>query len=169
MAVIMAAKLVGAHPIFAVDVLDSKLETARQFGATKLVNASAEDPVMKIAAECNGGVEYSFEAIGNPEVMTQAFHCVYPRPGGMAVVLGLAPIGTTFSIEAWRFMREVAITGCTAGSIRPKIDIPRYVDLFMTGQLPLDRLVSARYPLEKINEAIADASEGKVIRGVITL
>jgi S-(hydroxymethyl)glutathione dehydrogenase/alcohol dehydrogenase len=168
LAVIMAAKLVGAQPIFAVDLLDSKLEMARQFGATNLVNASSDDPVMKIAAECNGGVEYSFEVIGSPEVITQAFHSVYPRPGGMAVVLGLAPIGATFSIEAWRFMREVVITGCTAGSIRPKIDIPRYVDLFMSGRLPLDKLVSARYPIEKINEAISDASDGKIVRGVIT-
>jgi S-(hydroxymethyl)glutathione dehydrogenase/alcohol dehydrogenase len=168
LAVIMAAKLVGAQPIFAVDLLDSKLETAREFGATNTINASSEDPVMKIAAECEGGVQYSFEVIGNPEVITQAFHCVYPRPGGMAVVLGLAPIGATFSIEAWRFMREVVITGCTVGSIHPKIDIPRYVDLFMAGKLPLDKLVSERYPLDRINEAVKDALDGKIVRGVIT-
>ncbi len=166
--IIMAAKLVGAHPIVAVDLLDSKLEMARQFGATTLVNASNEDPVVRIAAECGGGVDYSFEAIGKPEVMTQAFHSVYARPGGMAVVLGLAPIGTTFSIEAWRFMKEVTITGCVMGSVRPKIDIPRYIDLFMAGKLPLDKLVSARYSLDQINDAIKDTLEGKIIRGVIT-
>jgi S-(hydroxymethyl)glutathione dehydrogenase/alcohol dehydrogenase len=99
--------------------------------------------------------------------MTQAFHSVYPRPGGMAVVLGLAPIGATFSIEAWRFMREVVVTGCTVGSIRPRVDIPRYVDLFMAGKLPLDKLVSERYPLERINDGIRAASEGSIIRGVI--
>ncbi|HEY48550.1 MAG TPA: Zn-dependent alcohol dehydrogenase [Dehalococcoidia bacterium] len=168
LAAIMAAKLSGAHPIVAVDVLDSKLEVAREFGATNLVNASKEDPVMKIAAECEGGVDYSFEAIGKTEIMTQAFHSVYPRPGGMAVVLGLAPIGETFSIEAWRFMREVVITGCTVGSIRPKVDIPRYINLFMAGKLPLDKMVSAHYPLEKINDAINDMLEGTIIRGVIT-
>lgn len=168
LATIMAAKLVGAHPIIAVDLLDSKLEMAREFGATILVNASKEDPVMKIATECAGGVDYSFEAIGNTTAMTQAFHSVYPRPGGMALVLGLAPIGAAFSIEAWRFMREVVITGCTVGSIRPRIDIPRYVDLFMAGKLPLDKLVSAHYTLEQVNEAVKDTLEGKIVRGVIT-
>ncbi len=168
MATIMAAKLVGAHPIVAVDLLDSKLEMAREFGATILVNAANEDPVMKIATECGGGVDYSFEAIGSTGVMTQAFHSVYPRPGGMAVILGLAPIGATFPIEAWRFMREVVITGCTVGSIRPHLDIPRYVDLFMTGALPIDRLVSARYTLEQINDAVRDTLDGKIMRGVVT-
>ncbi|TET74610.1 MAG: Zn-dependent alcohol dehydrogenase [Dehalococcoidia bacterium] len=168
MAAIMAAKLVGAHPIIAVDMLDNKLEVAREFGATNLVNASKEDPVVKIAAECGGGVDYSFEAIGKPEVMTQAFHSVYPRPGGMALILGLAPIGSTFPIEAWRFMRELVITGCTVGSIHPRIDIPRYIDLFMAGKLPLDKLVSAHYSLDRINDAIKDTLEGKVLRGIIT-
>ena len=99
--------------------------------------------------------------------MTQAFHSVYARPGGMAVVLGLAPIGATFSIEAWRFMREITITGCTAGSIKPQIDIPRYIDLYMAGKLPLDKLISAHYTLNQINKAIKDALDGKIMRGVI--
>jgi len=168
LAVIMAAKLVGAQPIVAVDLMDSKLEMARELGATHLVNASKEDPVARIAMDCAGGVEFSFEAIGNPAVITQAFHSVYARPGGMAVVLGLAPIGSTFAIEAWRFMREVVVTGCTVGSIRPQLDIPRYVDLFVNGRLPLDKLVSARYGLEQINEAVKDTLEGKIMRGVVT-
>lgn len=168
LATIMAAKLVGAHPIVAVDLLDSKLEMARGLGATHLVNASKEDPVTKIAAECGGGVDYSFEAIGKTEVMAQAFHSVYARPGGMTIVLGLAPIGTTFPIEAWRFMREVVITGCTVGSIRPRVDIPHYVDLVMAGKLPLEKLVSAHYTLDQINDAIQDTLDGKIIRGVIT-
>jgi S-(hydroxymethyl)glutathione dehydrogenase/alcohol dehydrogenase len=168
LAVMMGAKLVGARQIIAVDMLDKKLEFAKELGATDLVNASKDDPVLKIAELAAGGVDYSFEAIGSTSVMTQAFHSVYPRPGGMAVVLGLAPIGSTFSIEAWRFMREITITGCTAGSIRPQIDIPHYVDLFMSGKLPLDKLVSAHYPLSKINEAIEDTLKGKIMRGVIT-
>lgn len=168
LSVIMAAKLVGARQIVAVDLLDSKLEMAREFGATVLVNASSEDPVMKIALECEGGVDYSFEVIGVPEAITQAFHSVYPRPGGMAVVLGLAPIGATFSIEAWRFMREVVVTGCTLGSIKPQLDIPKYVNLFMSGKLPLGKLVSARYSLERINDAVNDTLSGKIVRGIIT-
>jgi Zn-dependent alcohol dehydrogenase len=164
----MGAKLAGARQIIAVDMLDKKLEFAEELGATDLVNASTDDPVAKIAELSGGGVDYAFEAIGNTTVMTQAFHSVYPRPGGMAVVLGLAPIGTTFSIEAWRFMREITITGCTVGSIRPQIDISHYIDLFMAGKLPLDKLVSAHYPLNRINEAIEDTLKGKIMRGVIT-
>jgi len=168
LSVIMAAKLVGANPIVAVDLLDSKLEAAKQFGATMLVNASKDDPVAQIAAMCNGGVDYSFEVIGNTQAMAQAFNAVYARPGGMALILGLSPIGTTFPVEAWRFLREVTITGCTAGSIRPKLDIPRYIDLYMAGKLPIDKLVSARYPLDKINDAVQDTFTGKVLRAVIT-
>lgn len=168
LAVIMAAKLVGARQIIAVDMLDNKLKFARELGATHLVNASKDDPVAKIAEIAAGGVDYAFEAIGNTSAMTQAFHSVYARPGGMAVILGLAPIGAPFSIEAWRFMREVTITGCTVGSIKPQIDIPHYVDLFMDGKLPLDKLISARYPLSRINEAIEDTLKGRIMRGVIT-
>jgi len=168
LATIMAAKLVGARQIIAVDMLDKKLEFARELGATDLVNGSKDDPVAKIADIAAGGVDYAFEAIGNTTAMTQAFHSVYARPGGMAIVLGLAPIGSSFSIEAWRFMREVTITGCTAGSIRPQIDIPRYIDLYMAGKLPLDKLVSAHYTLEQINKAIKDTIDGKIMRGVIT-
>jgi S-(hydroxymethyl)glutathione dehydrogenase/alcohol dehydrogenase len=86
----------------------------------------------------------------------------------MAVILGLAPIGATFSIEAWRFLREITITGCTVGSIRPQIDIPRYIDLYMAGKLPLDKMISAHYPLVQINKAIKDTIDGKIMRGVIT-
>lgn len=168
LSVIMAAKLVGANPIVAVDLLDSKLKAAKQFGATVLVNASKQDPIAEIAAACAGGVEYSFEVIGNTKAMSQAFHSVYSRPGGMALILGLAPIGLTFEVEAWRFLREVTITGCTAGSIRPRIDIPRYIDLFMAGKLPIDKLVSARYSLDEINDAVQDTFKGRVLRAVVT-
>jgi S-(hydroxymethyl)glutathione dehydrogenase/alcohol dehydrogenase len=168
LAVIMAAKLAGARQIIAVDMLDKKLKFAGELGATDLVNASKDDPVMKIAELAAGGVDYAFEAIGNTTAMNQAVHSVYSRPGGMAVILGLAPIGATFSIEAWRFLREITVTGCTAGSIRPQIDIPHYVDLFMQGKLPLDKMISARYTLRQINKAISDTLEGKIMRGVIT-
>ncbi len=168
LAVIMAAKLVGARQIIAVDMLAKKLKFASELGATDLVNTSKDDPVAKIAELSAGGVDYAFEAIGSTTAMTQAVHSVYSRPGGMAVILGLAPIGATFSIEAWRFLREVTITGCTVGSIRPQIDIPHYIDLFMSGRLPLDKLISAHYPLAQINKAIKDTIDGKIMRGVIT-
>ena len=99
-------------------------------------------------------------------MITQAYNAT--RPGGTTVVLGIAPLGSTFSIEAWRFMGDTVLTGCAAGCLRPRYDIPRYVDLFMAGKLPLDKLVSAHYPLKRINDAIQDTIEGKIIRGVIT-
>jgi S-(hydroxymethyl)glutathione dehydrogenase/alcohol dehydrogenase len=163
---IMAADLVGALKIYAVDLLDSKLEMAHKLGATHLINASREDPIERIQAENGWGVDYSFEAIGRPEIITQAYNAT--RPGGMTVVLGIAPLGSTFTIEAWRFLGDMVLTGCAAGCLRPRVDIPRYVDLFMAGKLPLDKLVSARYPLAEINNAIEDTLDGKIIRGVIT-
>jgi S-(hydroxymethyl)glutathione dehydrogenase/alcohol dehydrogenase len=164
---IMAAHLVGALRIFAVDLLDSKLEKARELGATDVINAAKEDAVAVIQAATGGwGADYGFEAIGKPDIITQAYNAT--RPGGMTVVLGIAPLGSTFTIEAWRFMGEMVLTGCAAGCLRPRYDIPRYVDLFMAGKLPLDKLVTARYPLKRINDAIRDTLEGKIIRGVIT-
>jgi S-(hydroxymethyl)glutathione dehydrogenase/alcohol dehydrogenase len=163
---IMAANLVGALRIFAVDLLDSRLEKARELGATDLINASGEDPVQRIQDAAGWGVDYSFEAIGSPDAITQAYNAT--RPGGMTVVLGIAPLGATFTIEAWRFLGDMVLTGCAAGCLRPRVDIPRYVDLFMAGKLPLDKIVSARYSLPQINQAIEDTLAGRITRGVIT-
>ena len=143
-----------------------KLEMARQFGATHFVNAAKEDPVEAVLALTGGGADYAFEVVGRPEAVSQAFDMVHA--GGEAVMVGLSPFGSKTSIETNGLMNEKVLKGCCYGSIRPRIDIPRLVDLYMAGRLKLDELVTRAYPLEGINEAFAAMKAGEVARSIIT-
>jgi len=160
---IQGAAIAGAGRIYAVDVVASKLELAKTFGATHLVNAKEEDPVAKVKAE--GGVDYSFEAIGLKQTTEQAFQML--RPGGTATVIGMIPIGTTIEIHGVEFLFEKRIQGSMMGSNRFRFDMPKYVDFYLSGRLNLDDLVSRRIGLEDINEAFAALESGEVARSVI--
>jgi S-(hydroxymethyl)glutathione dehydrogenase/alcohol dehydrogenase len=170
---IMAAKLSGAAKIFAVDTNDMKLEKARELGAEYVINASKEDPVQRIVAlaggglsYAGGGVDHAIECTGNVTVMAQAFNSIHN--GGLCVVAGMAPLGAMLSIEPWGFNLGKCIKGSIQGHIRATLDIPRYVDLYMGGKLPIDKLVSKRYKgLSNINEVLSDLENGKVVRGVV--
>jgi S-(hydroxymethyl)glutathione dehydrogenase/alcohol dehydrogenase len=164
--VVQGAALAAADPIIAIDVLDQKLEMAEQFGATHFVNALKEDPVKKVRSLTGGGADYAFEVIGSPEAISQAFDMVHP--GGEAVMVGLSPFGSKTSIDTRGLLSEKVLRGCTYGSIRPRIDIPRFIDLYMAGKLKLDELVSRTYPLEGINEAFAAMKAGEVARSIVT-
>jgi S-(hydroxymethyl)glutathione dehydrogenase/alcohol dehydrogenase len=163
--VVIGAKLAGSSRIFAVDVLDSKLEMARELGATDVINASRENVLDRIQDGTNGGVDYAFECIGNPATITLSLDCI--RPGGKAIVLGMAPYGTMAEIDAAFLLFDKTLTGCVGGSLRPGVDIPRYAELYREGRLPLDKLVSKTYKLDEINEAFSAMKKGEVIRGVI--
>jgi Zn-dependent alcohol dehydrogenase len=164
--VVQGAALASAYPIIAIDVLDHKLEMAKQFGATHLVNAGKEDPVEAVRALTDGGADYAFEVVGRPESVTQAFDMV--APGGEAIMLGVSPPGSKASIDIWQLhLTGKVLRGCLYGSIRQRVDIPRYVDLYMAGRLKLDELISRTYPLEDINEAFAALKAGEVARSII--
>jgi Zn-dependent alcohol dehydrogenase len=170
---IMAAKLCGADKIFAVDTNDMKLQKAKELGAEYLVNPSQEDPVQRIVAlsgrgttYTGGGVDHAIECTGNLTVMAQAFDSV--RVAGNCVLAGMAPLGSKVSVDAWGFNVGKKIIGCVQGDVRAQIDIPAYVDLYMAGKLPIDKLISKRYKgLDNINEVIADLENGRVVRGVV--
>jgi S-(hydroxymethyl)glutathione dehydrogenase/alcohol dehydrogenase len=163
--VIQGAAIAGAARIIAVDILDSKLEKAAQFGATDGVNAAKEDPVAAIRRISPGGVDYAFEVIGRAETMRQAYDAA--RRGGMAVVVGLGPANVDVPIPASSFVQEKVLKGSSFGSARPRIDMPKLVDLYRAGKLKLDELISRRYPLERINEAMEVLRGGDVARSVI--
>jgi S-(hydroxymethyl)glutathione dehydrogenase/alcohol dehydrogenase len=163
--VVQGAALAAAGCIIAIDVLERKLEMARQFGATHFVNAAKEDAVEAVRALTGGGADYAFEVVGRPEAVSQAFDMVHG--GGEAVMVGLSPVGSKTSIDTQGLLSEKVLKGCTYGSIRPRVDISRYVDLYMAGRLKLDELVSRSYPLEGINEAFAAMKAGEVARSVI--
>jgi NDMA-dependent alcohol dehydrogenase len=164
---IMGATLVGAHPIIAADLVDAKLETAMEFGATHAVNAGARDLVEAVRELTGGeGVDFSFEAIGSPRAMAQAFQAV--RRGGVATAVGIAPFGSELSINAGELVyQEKTLQGSYYGSTRPHADMPRLLDLYRAGRLPLDRLISRRYPLERVNEAYDALLAGEVARSVL--
>ena len=163
--VIQGCALAGAERIIAVDVHPNKLEMAREFGATHFVDASKENAVAKVHELTGGGADYAFEVIGLPETITQAFDMV--RRGGEAIVVGMAPLGSTASISAPAFLMEKVLRGCCYGSTRPRYDMPRLIDLYMAGKLKLDELVSRTYPLDGINDAFEAMKNGEVARSVI--
>jgi NDMA-dependent alcohol dehydrogenase len=162
---IMGAKLAGAGKLIAVDALDSKLQKAKELGADYVINASKEDPVAKVMELTGGGADYALECIGNVNVMTQAFASI--NYGGKCIVVGMAALGTTISVAPFEFLLGKTITGTVQGDIVAAVDIPRYVDLFMDGKLPIDKLVTKSYSLDQINDAFAALEKGEVIRSVI--
>lgn len=164
--IIQGARIAGARQIIAVDLLDSKLDTARRFGATHTVNASKLDPVKEIKQLSDGGVDYSFEAIGNKQVLEQAFYCLAPR--GVCTLVGAIPTGQKVELLAAHFYIEKQIRGCFMGSNRFHVDMPRYLDLYRQGRLNLDDMVTRHGRLEDVNEAFRAMEAGEVTRTVLT-
>lgn len=165
--IIQGAALAGAKTIIAVDVQDNHLDFARQFGATHTVNASQGDAVEAIKKMTGGeGVEYAFEAIGNPETMAQTI--MSTRKMGTACIVGQAPDGAILSFPAMLLYDERKIIGSMYGSINPRIDMPLYLDMYLNGKLKLDELVTRTYPLDEINSAFEAMEKGEVARSVIT-
>ncbi len=165
LATINSALIAGAGRIFAVDTDPTKLELARQFGATDLVDAKALDPVRHINELSAGGVHYSFECIGLKQTTEQAFGML--RPGGTATVIGMIPVGTKIELHGPDFLRERRIQGCMMGSNRFRLDMPRLVEFYMQGRLKLSEMVSGRLPLSAINEGFAALKTGGVARNLI--
>ncbi len=166
--VVQGAAIAGAEKIIAVDVLPNKLEWARQFGATHTVDASKEDPVEWVRALTGGkGVNYAFEAIGQPATMRQAYDCLAKR--GMAVILGVTPMTAEVSVPVMSLVfEERVLTGSIYGAGQPWIEIPKLIALYRAGKLKLDELLTRTYPFRQINEAYDDLERGELARGVVT-
>lgn len=164
---IQGAAFVGAYPVIAVDVLDSKLKAARTFGATHTVNAGKGDAIQAVKQLTSGrGADYVFVTVGSVAAIRQGFSMTGPR--GTAVIIGLPPVKDTMTLSPLEFVKdERTLTGGFMGSTRPGVDIPRLVSLYQAGRLKLDELITARYPLEKINEAIESVERGEALRNVI--
>ena len=164
--VIQGAALAGADRIIAVDTLQNKLSYAREFGATDTLIASEGDVVERVIDLTNGGVDYAFEAIGNTKTILQAYEAT--GLGGLTVVVGMAPENDEVHINALSLPRtERAIMGSWYGSARPWVDFPRLVDLYMSGKLKIDQMVSRTYGLDEINEAYEALDHGEVARSII--
>jgi S-(hydroxymethyl)glutathione dehydrogenase/alcohol dehydrogenase len=164
--VIQGCALAGAEPIIAVDVVDQKLEFAKQFGATHTINAAEQDPVALAKELTGGGPDYGFEAIGNPRTMEQSFAAI--RPGGTAVVVGTGRLSEFAQINAFTlFFEGKRLVGSKYGSGRPLIDFPKLCKLYQQGKIKIDELVTQTYKLDQINQAFEHMEAGKNARGVI--
>jgi Zn-dependent alcohol dehydrogenase len=164
---VQGAALSGAYPIIAVDLLDSKLEAAKQFGATHTVRADAKDAVKQVQALTGGrGADYVMVTVGSTVAIQQGYSMAGPR--GMIVVVGLSPRGETLTLPTF-FGGERMVTSSSMGTTRLAVDVPKLVALYQAKLLKLDELITARYPLEQINQAIAAVERGEALRNVIML
>ena len=136
----MVLRLQAQGRIIAIDILDSKLELARQFGATDTINSFDLDPVDAVMELTSGGVEYSFEALGKKETSEQAFNML--RQSGVATIVGMVPEGQMIEIEAAELINDKRLQGSNMGSNRFRVDMPRYVDFYLREQLKLDKMIS---------------------------
>ncbi|PCJ22187.1 MAG: alcohol dehydrogenase [Gammaproteobacteria bacterium] len=162
---INGAAIAGAGRIIAIDQVAGKLEMAKTFGATDVINASEVDAVEAVKELTRGGVHYSFEAIGLKKTAEQAFRML--GVGGTATIIGMIPVGTNIELHGADFLREKKIQGSMMGSNRFRVDMPRFIDFYLSGKLKLDEMISKTLPLEKINEAFDDMQAGAVARSVI--
>ncbi len=165
--IIQGCRIAGAAKIIAIDIIDSKLEMASQFGATHTINSSTIDNLEEAIQELTdgNGVEYAFEAIGVPAAATQAFNIT--RPGGTAVVVGMHPLGSEIAVPGPAFLQEKKLVGCMYGSTRFREHMPKLIDLFLQDKLDLTSLVSRRLQLEDVNEAFRSMKAGEVARSVL--
>lgn len=146
-------------------MVPAKLELARKFGATDVVNASDGDAVAKVIEMTGGGVHYAFEAIGLKVTAEQSFQML--RKGGTATIIGMIPPGDMVSVHGVDFLYEKKIQGSMMGSNRFRVDMPRFVDFYLQGRLHLDDLISSRIKLADINAGMAALESGEVARSVI--
>ena len=164
-----ATKLYTFNKIFAVDINDERLRLAKEFGATHVINPLKNCPVEFIKENTNGiGVDYSVDAAGLTKTIEQAFDSV-KTAGGLCVFASHPKFGEKISIDPFDLISGKQILGSWGGGANPDIDIPKFSKLYCDGILPLDKLITKKYKLEKINDAIDDLKSGKVIRPIIEL
>jgi Zn-dependent alcohol dehydrogenase len=165
---IQGAAFCGAYPVIAVDILDSKLEAAKKFGATHTVNAKTTDAIKEVRKICyDRGADYAFITVGGASSIKQGFDMTGPR--GMTVSVGLPPpTDNVFSINPFEVIgSERMVTGSYMGSVNLQVHIPQLVELYKGGKIKLDELITNRYPLSQINEAIDNMLKGKALRNVL--
>jgi len=166
LSIVQGCRIAGASRIIAVDTSDWKLDLARQLGATDVVNANSGNPVAAVVEMTKGGVDFAFEAIGLPATVRQAVRMT--RKGGATVMVGVVPMGTNVELPgADIVLREKRILGSMMGSNRFRVDMPRYVDLYLNGELKLDEMISARLPLDAVNDALDALRHGTAARSVL--
>lgn len=166
LAALIGAQAAGARQIIAVDLSEAKLDQARALGATHTVNAGRDDAVEQIRAMSSGGVEFAFEFAGAIRALDLAYRIT--RRGGMTVTAGLPPSAALWPLPAVSLVAEErTLKGSYIGTCVPARDIPHYIDLYMQGRLPVNKLLTGRLALDQINHGFDLLHEGKAIRQVV--
>jgi len=166
--VIQGAKLVGARRIIGVDINPSKKELATQFGMTDFVNPKeVEDVVDHLIQMTGGGVDYSFECIGNVNLMRQALECCH-KGWGQSCIIGVAGAGQEISTRPFQLVTGRSWRGTAFGGARGRTDVPMIVDWYMEGKIHIDEMITHTMPITEINTAFDLMHEGKSIRSVVT-
>jgi alcohol dehydrogenase len=166
LAALIGAHAAGGRQIIAVDLSDDKLEQARSLGATHTVNAGREDALEHIRELSSGGVEFAFEFAGSIRALDLAYNIT--RRGGSTVTAGLPPSTARWPMPAVSLVAEErTVKGSYIGTCVPSRDIPRFIDLYKQGRLPVDKLLTGRLKLDEINEGFDLLHEGKAIRQVV--
>lgn len=164
---VQGAALSGASMVIAADISDAKLATARTFGATHGINPQSQDLIAEVRALTGGrGVDYAFATVGVRVAVEQAMQIA--APGGAVVLVGMPPSGVTVDLDPGALAGlNQRILGSKMGGARIQADIPFLVELYRQGRLKLDELISGRFPLERINEAMDEVRRGEALRNVI--
>jgi aryl-alcohol dehydrogenase len=164
MSAVLGAVVCGCTTIIAVDVNGSRLETARELGATHVVNSGEVNPVEAIRDITGGGADFSLECVGNPGVLRQAVDAL--SRCGICGLLGVVPPGTEVGLDMDAIMNGRTVRGIIEGDSIPDLFIPRLIELYSRGRFPFDRLITF-YPFDEINQAVEDMEEGRVIKPVL--
>lgn len=165
--VIQGARMAGASRIIGVDLNNDKVALAKQFGMTDFVNPKdVDDVTAHIIEMTGGGVDYSFECIGNVKVMRQALECTH-KGWGESFIIGVAGAGQEISTRPFQLVTGRSWRGSAFGGARGRTDVPRIVDWYMDKKISIDPLITHTMPLEDINKAFDLMHEGKSIRSVI--
>ena len=166
--VIQGARLAGAEVIVGVDLNPAREAMARKFGMTHFVNPSEvrEDLVPYLVSLTRGGADYSFECIGNTQVMRQALECAH-KGWGTSVIIGVAEAGAEISTRPFQLVTGRNWRGSAFGGARGRTDVPRIVDWYMDGRIDIDSLITHTMPLERINDAFDLMHRGESIRSVV--
>jgi S-(hydroxymethyl)glutathione dehydrogenase/alcohol dehydrogenase len=166
---LMGLVLFDCEMVVAVDISEDRLQLAKEFGATHTINASDLDPVQAIRELTDGqGVDYTVEAAGRSDTIEKAFDAVR-RGGGLCVFASHPAHGNRISLDPFEMICGKQITGSWGGGSDPDRDIPIYADLYLEGKLPLDKLITKRYSLEEINQALDDLEQNKVVRPLVSI
>jgi S-(hydroxymethyl)glutathione dehydrogenase/alcohol dehydrogenase len=167
--VIQGAKMVGANKIIGVDINPARREIAEKFGMTDFVNPTEvkDDLVQYLIELTKGGADYTFECIGNVDVMRQALECCH-KGWGVSTIIGVAGAGKEITTRPFQLVTGRVWKGSAFGGARGRTDVPKIVDWYMEGKINIDDLITHTMPIEKINHAFDLMHEGKSIRTVVT-